>query len=63
VKPDYWKLPTISNVFFMSGLVLARFLSIILDGMPSPTFSLGILGELILALFALYQLRKHGKTT
>jgi hypothetical protein len=63
VKPDYWKMATISNLFFMSGLVLGRFLSMILDGMPSPTFSLGILGELILALFALYQLRKHGKTT
>lgn len=61
VKPDFWKMATISNAFFMFGLVFGRFLSMILDGMPSLTFSIGIIGELILALFALYQYQKYSK--
>lgn len=58
-KADFWKIATISNFVFMFGLVFGRMLSILLDGIPSPAFSMGIIGELILGLFALYQYRKY----
>jgi hypothetical protein len=59
LKPDFWKMATLSNFIFMIGLVSGRMLSMILDGIPSPAFSYGIIGELILAIFALYQYRKY----
>ena len=58
-KSDFWKIATISNFVFMFGLVFGRMLSMLLDGIPSPAFSMGIIGELILGLFAFYQYRKY----
>jgi len=52
-------MATLSNFIFMIGLVSGRMLSMVLDGIPSPAFSYGIIGELILAIFALYQYRKY----
>ena len=59
VKPNYWKAATISQILFMLGLALGRILSVFLDGIPSPVFYYGILGELILGIFGWYQLRKY----
>jgi hypothetical protein len=59
LKSDFWKMATLSNFIFMIGLVFGRMLSMVLDGIPSPAFSYGIIGELILAIFALYQYRKY----
>ena len=59
LKSDFWKMATLSNFIFMIGLVFGRMLSMVLDGIPSPAFSYGISGELILAIFALYQYRKY----
>ena len=59
VKPAYWKTATVLNLVFMGGLGVGRVLSLVLDGIPSPAFALGMAGELVLALFALYQLRKY----
>lgn len=59
LKSDFWKMATLSNFIFMIGLVSGRMLSMVLDGIPSPAFSYGIIGELILAIFALYQYRKY----
>ena len=58
-RDDCWKIATVSNFVFMFGLVFGRMLSIILDGIPSPAFAIGIIGELILGLFAFYQYRKY----
>jgi len=58
-KSDYWKAATLSQVLFMLGLALGRILSVFLDGIPSPVFYYGILGELILGIFGWYQLRKY----
>ena len=63
VKAEFWDAATISNMVFMFGLVVGRTLSMILDGMPSPAFSLGIIGELILAVFAAYQYQKYKNAT
>jgi Domain of unknown function (DUF4345) len=54
----YWFTATITNIFLMGGLALGRILSLVLDGMPSPIFLWGTLGEMVLAVFAFYQLRK-----
>jgi Domain of unknown function (DUF4345) len=56
----YWFTATITNVFLMGGLSLGRILSLVLDGTPSPIFLWGTLGEMVLAVFAFYQLKKWG---
>jgi hypothetical protein len=54
----YWFTATITNIFLMGGLALGRILSLVLDGIPSPIFLWGTLGEMVLAVFAFYQLKK-----
>jgi hypothetical protein len=46
----------------MGGLAFGRILSLVLDGMPSPIFLWGTFGELVLAVFAFYQLKKWGRS-
>ncbi|WP_088341912.1 DUF4345 domain-containing protein [Robiginitalea sediminis] len=58
-KSGYWKAATLLNIVFMLGLAAGRLLSIALDGIPSPAYAFGWVGELVLGGFALYQLRKH----
>lgn len=57
LKPSFWKTATISNMIFMLGLAFGRIISIVLDGMPSTIFVFGTMGELVLGLYALYQLK------
>jgi hypothetical protein len=57
----YWFAATITNIFLMGGLSLGRIISLVLDGIPSPIFLLGTLGEMVLAVFAFYQLKKWGE--
>lgn len=59
IRSQYWKTGTIVNIFFMIGLAAGRILSFIIDGIPSTFFMLGLVGELTLGLFALYQLKKY----
>lgn len=55
VRPSFWKVATVSNLFFMGGIALGRLFSILFDGIPSTLFLYGFLGEAILAVFAGYQ--------
>jgi hypothetical protein len=55
----YWKTATLSNMIFMLGLGFGRIVSLITDGTPSTIFVVGLLGELILGFYALYQLKKN----
>lgn len=57
-KTNYWKLATQLNLLFMSTLATGRLLSMLLDGMPSGGYIFGVIAELLLAIFALYQLRR-----
>jgi hypothetical protein len=57
-KSNYWYAATLSNMLFMLGLACGRIVSLLLDGMPSLVFFVGTIGELILALYAFYQLEK-----
>ena len=59
-KPAYWRIATISNVLFMSGLALGRIISLVVDGIPSIAFSIGLALELILALWGIKNLNKYG---
>jgi hypothetical protein len=57
-KPHYWRIATISNVLFMIGLASGRIISLLLDGIPSISFSVGIALELSLALWGIINLKK-----
>lgn len=59
LKPTFWKIATVSNMFFMLGLAFGRIISIFFDGFPSGVFVIGTLGELVLGFYAWYQLQKH----
>ena len=58
-KPSHWRIATISNVLFMIGLALGRVISLIMDGIPSLSFSIGLALELILALWGIKNLKKY----
>jgi hypothetical protein len=55
----FWQTATICNMLFMFGLGFGRIISIISDGIPSTIFVLGTLGELVLGIYALVQLKKR----
>jgi hypothetical protein len=58
----FWKSATIANAFLMFGLASGRIISLFSEGVPSAIFCVGIIGEMILGTFALYQYKKQ-KTT
>ncbi|WP_276391018.1 DUF4345 domain-containing protein [Eudoraea chungangensis] len=60
-KSKYWDLATLCNIVFMGGIGLGRLLGVFIDGIPSPVFSLGIVGELGLSFFAYYQWRRYSE--
>jgi hypothetical protein len=55
----FWKTATVSNIIFMFGLAFGRIISILLDGIPTTIFVVGTVGELVLGLFAYYQLKRQ----
>ena len=55
-KANYWKFAIVSNVVFMLGLAFGRIVCLIMDGMPSTIFVLGLIGELVLGLWGLFLL-------
>ena len=62
-KSFYWRIATISNVFFMIGLALGRIISLLVDGVPSIFFSVGLALELTLGLWGIRNLNKYRATT
>lgn len=56
---NFIKSALISNVIFMLGLGIGRLVSILLDGMPSITFSFGTIGELVLGFYGLWAMLKE----
>ena len=57
-NPAYWRSATITNVLFMSGLAAGRIVSLIADGVPSTLFLTGLVLELILACWGIWNLKK-----
>lgn len=60
-RPRFLKAALISNVVFMLGLGSGRLLSLFLDGFPSPLFTVGTAGELILGFYGLSVLYNEKK--
>ena len=58
-KPRYWRTATIANVFFMVGLASGRIISLIIDGVPSIAFLVGLALELTLAFWGITNLNKY----
>ena len=58
-KTKYWKIATQLNVLFMLTLATGRALSMIMDGFPTGGYIFGIIAELLVGLFSLYQLKKY----
>lgn len=58
-NPAYWRGATIANILFMSGLAAGRIISFVSDGVPSLLFSIGLILELILAFWGLWNLKKN----
>ncbi|MEL7121557.1 MAG: DUF4345 domain-containing protein [Bacteroidota bacterium] len=58
LKSDHWKSATISNVIFMGGLAFGRLVSTIFDGI-SNQFIIGLILELLLMFWGIYNLRKY----
>lgn len=57
LRTEYWKRATELNILFMLTLAIGRLLSIIIDGLPTEGFILGLIVELIIGLFSIYQLK------
>ncbi len=55
---QFWKAATISNVLFMLGLAFGRLVSFATDGIPSSLLFVGFFGEVVLAWYGMYQLKK-----
>ena len=60
-KNQFLRIALITNVIFMLGLGFGRFLSLLLDGMPTRTFIFGTFGELILGIYGIWVLSKYYK--
>ena len=60
LKPKFWITATLTNIVFMGGLAAGRLLSLVLDGLPSIYFLVGLLVELSFAFWGLRNLKKYG---
>jgi len=55
-QPVYWRSATISNILFMGGLGAGRLISLLLDGV-SPQYTLGMILELLMMGWGIYNLK------
>jgi len=60
-QEKYWTKATELNILFMLTLASGRFLSIMIDGFPTGGYIFGIIAELLIELYSIYQLKKHHK--
>ena len=59
LKSNYWKRATELNILFMLTLALGRILSMIIDGLPTTGYVFGVIAELVLGFYSIYQLKKY----
>lgn len=57
-KSEYWKNAKKLNILFMLSLGAGRILSMIMEGMPTGGYIFGLIAELTIGLFSIYQLRR-----
>ena len=58
-KAKYWTRATQLNILFMLTLAAGRALSMVTDGLPTGGYIFGVIAELVLGLFSIYQLKKY----
>lgn len=58
-KVKYWNRATQLNILFMLTLATGRAFSMVTDGLPSGGFIFGIIAELGIGLFSIFQLKKY----
>lgn len=59
-KIKYWKSATQLNILFMLTLATGRVLSMVTDGLPTGGYVFGVIAELVIGLFSIYQLKRYG---
>lgn len=58
-KSHYWKIATQLNILFMLSLAFGRILSMLTEGLPTGGYVFGVVAELVLGLYSIYQLKKY----
>jgi hypothetical protein len=58
-KTEYWKIATQLNILFMLSLAIGRALSMMTDGIPTGGYIFGIIAELVIGLYSIYQLKRY----
>jgi hypothetical protein len=56
IKSHFWIASTIANILFMGGLAIGRIISIVFDGSPSVIFLIGLILEMLLAIWGIINL-------
>jgi hypothetical protein len=62
-KPKYWFTATVVCTMFMGGLTVGRILSIIVDGIPSVAFIMGLVLESFSMIWGLINLKQFNNNT
>ena len=61
-KTKYWKNATQLNILFMLSLAIGRMISMLVDGFPIGGYIFGIIAEIVLGLYSIFQLKKYSGT-
>ncbi|SDB61681.1 protein of unknown function [Flavobacteriaceae bacterium MAR_2010_188] len=59
IKPEYWKDATKLNILFMLTLATGRAISMVSDGLPTKGYIFGLIVEIVIGVFSIYQLKKY----
>jgi hypothetical protein len=60
-KPKYWKSANQLNILFMLSLATGRALGMVKDGLPTGGYIFGIIPEIVIGIFSIYQLKRYSK--
>jgi hypothetical protein len=60
-KTEYWKIATQLNILFMLSLAIGRALSMLMDGFPTGGYIFGIIAELVLGFYSIFQFKKYNR--
>jgi len=58
-KSYYWRTATLTNVIFMGGLAFGRIISLLADGIPSISFTIGLVLEIFFMLWGIRNLKTN----
>ncbi|MEE9364474.1 MAG: DUF4345 domain-containing protein [Cellulophaga sp.] len=58
-KTKYWKAATQLNIVFMLTLATGRVLSMATDGLPTGGYIIGVIAEVVIGSFSIYQLNRY----